>query len=217
MDSVIGRLRHLPDEAQNTAAPSVVAWRMSDRGANVSENLLMEPAMLPDPLHPAVVHFPIVLSFLLPVAALAAIWRIRHGAPVLRAWAVSTAVAAALTVSTWVSVRTGEADEERIEDVVPASQLDAHEEAAERFLVLSVIVLAVTGVGLLGGPAGSVARLSSALGATALVAAGALVGHSGGQLVYRHGAAAAYTAQAPDGANAAAMLRAGEREQGDED
>ena len=34
--------------------------------------------MLPDPLHPAVVHFPIVLTFLLPLAALGALWRARR-------------------------------------------------------------------------------------------------------------------------------------------
>jgi hypothetical protein len=50
-----------------------------------------------------------------------------------------------------------------------------------------------------------------------LVAAGALVGHSGGELVYRHGAAAAYVAQAPDGADATAVVLAAERERGDGD
>ena len=36
--------------------------------------------MLPDPLHPAVVHFPIVLVFLVPIAAVLAVWVIRRGA-----------------------------------------------------------------------------------------------------------------------------------------
>ena len=30
--------------------------------------------MLPNPLHPAVVHFPIVLMFLLPISAGVALW-----------------------------------------------------------------------------------------------------------------------------------------------
>ena len=169
------------------------------------------------PFTPAVVHFPIVLSFLLPLVAFAAIWRIRRGAAMRRAWAVATVFAAALTLSAWASVRTGETDEDRIEDVVPGSSLEAHEEAAERFLVLSVIVLALTGAGLMGGPAGGIARLASALGATGLVAAGALVGHSGGELVYRHGAAAAYATQATDGSDATTVTRAAERERDDED
>ena len=30
--------------------------------------------MLPDPLHPAVVHFPIAFAFLLPLAAIVSLW-----------------------------------------------------------------------------------------------------------------------------------------------
>ena len=36
--------------------------------------------MLPDPLHPAVIHFPIVLMVLLPLVAAWALWTIRRGA-----------------------------------------------------------------------------------------------------------------------------------------
>jgi len=173
--------------------------------------------MLPEPLHPAVVHFPIVLSFLLPVVVFTAIWRIRRGALLRRTWAVALIVAAALTLSTWVSVETGEAEEDRVENAVPAASLEAHEEAAERFLLLSFVVLVVTGAGLLGGPAGTAARLASGIGAAGLVAVGALVGHSGGQLVYRDGAAAAYIAQTPDGGSAAAVSGARESDQREED
>ena len=42
--------------------------------------------MLPDPLHPAVVHFPIVLMFLLPLAALAALWYGRRHPEGRAAW-----------------------------------------------------------------------------------------------------------------------------------
>jgi len=34
--------------------------------------------MLPNPLQPAVVHFPVVLAFLLPLFARGGLWRIRH-------------------------------------------------------------------------------------------------------------------------------------------
>src|SRR5690242_5891191 len=98
--------------------------------------------MLPDPLHPAVVHFPIVLTFLLPLVALIALWRIRRGAPVRRTWAAAVAAAAALSLSAWVAMETGEGQEERVEDIVAHAPMEAHEEAAERFLVLSGVVLA---------------------------------------------------------------------------
>ncbi len=148
--------------------------------------------MLPDPLHPAVVHFPIVLTFLLPLAALNALWHGRRNPGVRGGWMLTTVVAAALTTSAWLAVQTGERDEERVERVVPEAALEGHEEAAERFLLLSAGVLLVAGVGLLRGRVGTVARLATTAGSLGLVVAGVLVGHSGGELVYQHGAAAAH-------------------------
>ena len=148
--------------------------------------------MLPDPLHPAVVHFPIVFTFLLPLAAGFAIWRIRRGAQVLRAWSLTVALAAALSASAWVAVETGERDEEGAERIVGDAPMHSHEEAAERFLLLSGGLLVIAGAGLLRGPVGTATRMAAAVGALGLVAAGVQVGHSGGELVYRHGAAAAH-------------------------
>lgn len=145
------------------------------------------------PLHPLVVHFPIVLAVLLPISAIAALWAVRKGATPRKAWAVPVAFAAALTLSSWVAVQTGEAQEDRVERVVARGALHGHEEAAERFLVLSGVLVVVAAVGLAGGTVGRAARLVSTAGAIGLIAAGAQVGHSGGELVYRHGAASAYT------------------------
>ena len=36
--------------------------------------------MIPDPLHPAIVHLPIVLRACLPLAGLGALWSVRRGA-----------------------------------------------------------------------------------------------------------------------------------------
>ncbi|MEO6878191.1 MAG: DUF2231 domain-containing protein [Gemmatimonadaceae bacterium] len=148
--------------------------------------------MLPNPLHPAIVHFPIVLAFLLPIFALGALWVIRRGATARRAWAIPVALSAALALSAWVAVQTGESQEDRVEDVVPGHALDTHEEAAELFLTSSGILMLVTAAGLTGGVVGRSARLLATGGAVALVFAAASVGHSGGELVYRHGAASAY-------------------------
>lgn len=148
--------------------------------------------MLPDPLHPAVVHFPIVLTFLLPLVALASLWRIRRGAPAPSAWGIAVATAGMLTASTWLAVETGERDEEAVERAVAEAPLERHEEAAERFLLLSGGVFLLAGAGLVRGRVGAAARLAASAGALGLVVAGTLVGHSGGELVYRHGAAAAY-------------------------
>jgi uncharacterized membrane protein len=148
--------------------------------------------MIPDPLHPAMVHFPIVFVFLLPVLALGAVWMIRRGAPARRAWLVVVFTAGLLTASAWLAVQTGGAQEDRVEAVVAEAPLERHEEAGERFLIFSVIGLAVIGTGLIKGSVGRVGRLAGVAAAGALLLAGWQVGHTGGELAYRHGAAAAY-------------------------
>ena len=144
------------------------------------------------PLHPLVVHFPIVLVVLLPISVAVALWAVRKGATARRVWALPVAFAAALSLSAWVAVQTGESQEDRVEDVVGEAVLHGHEEAAERFLVLSAVLSLVAAVGLARGTIGRAARLVTAVGAVGLVVAGVQVGHSGGTLVYRHGAASAY-------------------------
>lgn len=157
--------------------------------------------MLPNPLHPAVVHFPVVLVILLPFFALGALWAIRRGARPFRAWLVPVAIAAALVVSAFVALRTGKAQEEKVEPVISERVLEGHEEAAERFLVLSGVLLAIASAGLLGGIAGRSARVVATVGALGLVVAGVQVGDSGGKLVYGGGAASVY---AVNGASPAA-------------
>jgi uncharacterized membrane protein len=149
--------------------------------------------MLPDPLHPAIVHFPVVLAFLLPISAAVALWTIRKGSRPSRAWAAPLAIAAALVLSSWLAVQTGESQGERVERVVQEQPLESHEESAEAFLTGSIVVLVITSAGLLRGIPGKISRIGATVGAIGLVAGAAYVGHTGGQLVYRYGAASAYT------------------------
>jgi hypothetical protein len=150
-------------------------------------------SLIPSPLHPAVVHLPIAFAVLAPVFAVGALWAIRRGARPLRAWGIATAMFAALSLSAWLAVETGEQADEQVESVVPDAPIETHEEAAERFLLLSVAVLGIAAVGLGSGRVGRAARVIGTVGAVALLGAGWSVGHSGGALVYRYGAARAYT------------------------
>jgi uncharacterized membrane protein len=155
--------------------------------------------MLPDPLHPAVVHFPVVLAMILPLFAVGAVWAIRGGARARRAWAIPLGLSIALAASAWAAVETGEAQDERVEDVVAEQPLSAHEEMAETFLAASAGLATLAAIGLAGGLAGRAARIATVLGSMVLVIAAARVGHSGGELVYRYGAASAYASAArPD-------------------
>lgn len=151
--------------------------------------------MIPDPLHPAVVHFPIVFAVLLPFITAGALWAIRRGAIPRRAWLFPLALAATLTVSALVAVKSGQAQEDRVETIVGERAVQGHEEAAELFLVLSGVLLAVMAAGMAPGVMGRAARIVAALGAIGLLGAGYRVGASGGDLVYRHGAASVYALQ----------------------
>lgn len=148
--------------------------------------------MIPDPLHPAVVHFPIVFAVVLPVVVVGALWAIRRGVRPRAAWAMPLALSAGLLLSGFVATRTGEAEEDRVENVVGEAAIHEHEEAAERFLLLSGVLLGVAGLGLVGGAVGSAARLLATAGSIVVLIAGVEVGRAGGELVYEHGAASAY-------------------------
>ena len=148
--------------------------------------------MLPNPLHPAIVHFPIVLAVGLPLMAITALVLIWRGKQPAHAWRPVVLVAFALAASAWIAVETGQREEDTVEDVVAGSAIHEHEEAAEVFLPLTFVALGLVGLGLFRGQVGRVARPLSTGAAIILLGFGARVGASGGELVYEHGAASAY-------------------------
>lgn len=148
--------------------------------------------------HPKVVHVPIALAVLMPLVSgvlWLAWWR---GWLPARAWALGVMLQGVLVVSSVVALRTGEAEEDRVERIVPERAIEAHEEAAELFaaasgVVLGVMALAwVTARTKLGRPIAAVA----ALGTLIVFALGYRTGEMGGELVYRHNAASAYAGPA---------------------
>jgi hypothetical protein len=167
-------------------------------------------SLIPNPLHPAVVHLPVALAVILPLFAIGAIWFIRRGSRPRAAWGVTIAMAAALVASAWVSLQTGEQQEERVEDVVGEAAIHQHEEAAEVFIAVSAGVLVIALGGLVPGRLGQVSRWVTAAGTIAVLGAGWNVGHSGGMLVYRDGAASAYANANGQGSERSAPSDTGE-------
>ncbi len=95
--------------------------------------------------------------------------------------------AAALAGSAWASVETGESVSDGAEKVVGEQRVESHEEAAERFLLLSTGVLVIMAAGFVRGNIGRTARTVGSVAALGLIIAGYQVGHSGGQIVYGDG------------------------------
>jgi uncharacterized membrane protein len=159
--------------------------------------------MLPDPLHPALVHFPIVLALLAPLLAAGFLWAIAKGRVPARAWLAVVVLQAVILGSGWLTAETGEDQEERVERVVRESVIKEHEEAAEWFLWIAGLTLPLAGAGLLAGRLGSAGRGLALAGTLVTALTVARVGHTGGELVYKHGAALAYL----DGPTTAKVLR----------
>lgn len=146
--------------------------------------------MIPDPLHPAVVHFPLVFATLLPLVAGAALLVLRRPDVLARrVWLIPVGLSMVLTFSAWAALATGETDGERAEAVVGEALIAQHEHAAERLLVLSLVVGVVLAAGLARGGVGRAARLVGTAGTLAVLISAVQVGAAGGELVYRHGAA----------------------------
>jgi uncharacterized membrane protein len=108
--------------------------------------------MLPDPLHPAVVHLPIALALIVPLLAGLSVATIRSRLVPRRIWGGVLLLQACLVGSTWFALETGHQEEERVEVVVPERFIEEHEGAAERFWVASIVTLVLAGGGLLRGP-----------------------------------------------------------------
>jgi uncharacterized membrane protein len=143
--------------------------------------------MVPDPLHPAVVHFPIVLLLLGAPLAVVAVFVRRWNLPVLAAVVLALGAGGAI-VATWTG---GQAAELAGELGGGGEQvLDEHEEWGERARNAGIVaaLLAVASAALFRKPVA--ARAVGAAAALAAVAAAfsvAQAGHYGGQVVYKHG------------------------------
>ncbi|MBC86828.1 MAG: hypothetical protein CL677_06570 [Bdellovibrionaceae bacterium] len=147
------------------------------------------------PLHPAIVHLPIGLVLILPIVTLILMTFFFRGSISKQILLVIVALHGVLVGSTYIALETGENEEHVVEKVISESLIEGHEERAESFMAGTVVVflmsLALIGhsLGLPPKPVLSVVLL----GQFALVLLGYKVGHSGGELVYIHGASQVYT------------------------
>ncbi len=155
------------------------------------------------PLHPVVVHFPVVLGILLSFVALVLWWAIRKDHIHPYTWVLVTALALGYGVSSYIAVEMGEEDEEKVEEVVSEKVIEEHEEAGELILWVSGGLFLFSLAGLYRKDLHA-ARLGVAILALAAVVPLVDAGHTGGKLVYQYGAANAHLPE-----NRKAMLESG--------
>jgi hypothetical protein len=142
---------------------------------------------------------PMVLAVALPLVLIGLWSAIRREWLRPQVWWLGVVVAALLFGSSLVAVKTGEWDEEIVEEVVLEAAIHTHEERGEAFLWITGGLLIVTLLPAivrrkgLRSAAMVVAFVASVGGAGFAVA----LGHSGGSLVYEHNAAAAHVRQDP--------------------
>ena len=148
------------------------------------------------PLHPAIIHLPLGLAFVMPVLAIGFAWALWKGRARTRAWAAIVALQTLLLGAGAVAMNTGEREEHRVERVVPEAALEQHEELASQFVWATGGTLFLAGLVLVfrNRAFARTLALATVVGTLVVAASAVRVGHAGGRLVYAHNAGAAYSA-----------------------
>jgi uncharacterized membrane protein len=192
-------------------------FRQATRGASTSQLRALEEKgdsmfSMPNPLHPAIVHFRIVLLLIGAAVAVMSVF--------VHRWHLAWVAAALLTlgaVGSFFAVKTGDSAQESVGKLPPAAEalVDAHEKCAERTEIVGAVAAALAiGAAVLGSlpawsrrqkrPAGNnlirskagwITPAGLALTARVLTASIALTAcffvyetaRRGGELVYAHG------------------------------
>lgn len=164
------------------------------------------------PLHPAVVHLPLGLAGVMPLLAAGLAIAIWKGFLPRKAWLVVVACQALLLSGAVVALRTGGAEEERVEKRIAERAIEQHEELAEQFVWGAGVTLAISAAGLVLGT-GQVPMALMAAATLATVVTGGLglrVGHAGGQLVHGPNGLTSVT-RSPAGADGEGTARRSQR------
>lgn len=145
------------------------------------------------PLHPFMAHIPLVLALCLPIVIISSIVFIMKKKISPRFWWVPVIMQISIVVFSYIALETGEDQEDTVLQFVAKPFVQQHENAAEIFSGLGVILLGLMAVVLFVGE--SLARnlrfLTAVLSFIPL-AAGLYAGRLGGAIAYTHGGAEAY-------------------------
>ncbi len=148
--------------------------------------------------HPKVVHLPMALAFLMPLLAGGVALACLRGWLPWRTWTLVLLLQSAMLGSGLMAMKTGEAQEHRVEQVVAEQLIERHAGAAETFLWATAFALALMGAPLFlrEGDLRNALVIFSCVATVVVLALASRVGDAGGKLVYKYGAASAYVTPA---------------------
>ncbi len=143
------------------------------------------------PLHPLIVHFPLVIAFLMPLTIIYAVFIADKRNRNSKIWLGILITAVALSASSFLSMELGEGNEEIVEKVVSEHQIEEHEESAEIFTYSTVASVLLAGM-VFFGKFGNIPKFGLILTSFFTLMMAFPTGHSGAELVYKYNAGAAY-------------------------
>jgi len=147
------------------------------------------------PLHPAIVHFPLALSVIVPLLGVALlVWTRRNDDLAVQVLRIPAALQILTVLGAFAAQRTGDDDHHIVEEIVDRNLIGEHEDAGELFFIALGVTLVIWFASA-AAKRPAVARKAAIVAVVAgLVAAGLglRAGELGGALVYHHGAAGAW-------------------------
>lgn len=145
------------------------------------------------PIHPLIVHFPIAITFILPVLIFVIAFLIKANKLTPKGWFIIVGLQMLVVATGYISLETGDTEGYRVEKVVSKKVISEHEEAAEIFVGSTVLTLALSiAAYFIRKEIGFAVKIGTALLTVVSCYLAYNTGTLGGALVYTHGAASAY-------------------------
>lgn len=147
------------------------------------------------PLHPFLAHIPLVLSLLMPFVLWTAVVLIAKEKASPKAWWPTVILQIVVVVSAYIALSSGEGEEDLVAQYVSKKFIGQHENMAEVFSGLSVILLGVMIViNFVQEKLAKHLRLIAAVFSIVPLGVGLYAGRLGGEIAYAQGGAEAYYA-----------------------
>ena len=145
------------------------------------------------PLHPLIVHIPLVLAGLVPIVAGFLAYQTQRGRGSRLQWMVALALQVAIVIGALIAIDTGGDEAGVVRSVVPRDAIHEHADAAHWFEYATFATLALIAAAtfLRDKRSAIVGWVATAVAAVTVVI-GIRVGHLGGKVVFEYDAPAAY-------------------------